>query len=289
MMRRRFWFRTAIGLAFGLAACADGTAATTPGADDTGICTVADGPRTLADVPEASGVTLSRRTPGLLWSHNDSGPPVLFAFDAAGQARGRVRIPNAAVDDWEDVTAARCAAGNCLYVADIGDNNSARPRITLYRLPEPQPGQQEAPTAEIFTATYPEGARDAEALFVAGDDVFIITKEATAGLYRFPKPLRAGTDMRLERVAELPLKLVTDAEASADGAWVAVRTKDELVFYRTTDLVRGNAGSGITVSLRSLDEPQGEGVALDEKGTVYLTSEGGGRGGSLRALRCTLP
>ena len=35
------------------------------------------------DIPESSGLALSRRTPGLLWTHNDSGnEPFIFAVDS---------------------------------------------------------------------------------------------------------------------------------------------------------------------------------------------------------------
>ncbi len=66
------------------------------------------------EIAESSGLAVSRRTPGLLWSHNDSGSAaVLFALDTTGTVRGRVRVPIRALD-WEDVSAARCPSGNCL-------------------------------------------------------------------------------------------------------------------------------------------------------------------------------
>lgn len=290
MMVNGLPLRGLIGISCMLVACADGSSAA-PEPVASSICTVANGPRPLAELPEASGLTLSRRTPGLLWSHNDSGQPVLFAFDASAVPRGRVRVANATVDDWEDVTAARCPTGNCLYIADIGDNNMSRPRIVIYRIPEPLPEDKESAPAEAFAARYPDGAHDAEALFVTGEDVFLITKDASTTLYRFPKPLRTGADMTLERVAQLPLKRVTDAEVSTDDAWVAVRTNDEVALYRTADLVRGGSPQPVMVSLRELKEPQGEGVALEPNGMLHLTSEAGGRtrAGSLITLRCTLP
>lgn len=266
------------------AACgAEQSSAAAQGAD---LCVAAGRSVTLREVPEASGLTLSRRTPGLLWTHNDSGAPVVFALNASGAVQGRVQVSNAAVDDWEDVTAGPCPAGNCLYVADIGDNNAARRTITLYRLPEPQAGDGKSAPAEAFTARYPDGARDAEAIFVTADaGVFLITKGAGTTLYRFP--LRAGAIVTLERVADLPLKRVTDADTSADGRWVVVRTNDEVTFYPTADLVRGKA-EGLTMPVAALKEPQGEGVALAADGTLYLVSEGGG-GGRLSTMRCNLP
>jgi hypothetical protein len=278
--------RGVIALASLLSACTEGAPVSAQRAAAE-ICTPAAKSQSLPALPEASGAGLSRRTPGLIWSLNDSGEAVVHAIDATGAARGRVLIPNAAVDDWEDISVAPCAGGSCLYIADIGDNNRARRGITVFRVPEPQPQDAQSAPAEVFTARYPDGAHDAEALFVAGGDLFILTKDRTAALYRFPKPLQAGATVTLERVGELPLRGVTDAETSADGAWVAVRTNDELAFYRTPELSRGKS-SAITTSLRPLKEPQGEGVAVDASGTVYLTGEGQ-RAGSLNTLRCTLP
>ena len=284
-MAYRFWRRLVVAFACGLSAGAGNAAASQRAGVD--ICAPAAASRRLPVLPEASGAALSRRTPGVIWSHNDSGQPFLYAFDTSGASRGRVRIPNATVVDWEDISVAACPGGTCVYVADIGDNNRARRSVTIYRVPEPRPQDTESAAAEIFTAVYPDGAHDAEALFVVGDDLFIVTKEAAATIYRFRKPLRAGTTMTLERVAPLALRRVTDAETSSDGAWVAIRTNDAVVFYRSADLVRGKA-QGVTMSLRSLKEAQGEGVALDAGGMVYLTGEGA-RAGSLNTLRCTLP
>jgi len=44
----------------------------------------------IPDLPEGSGVAVSRRTPGRLWAHNDSGDAVLVALDTRGSVTGRV-------------------------------------------------------------------------------------------------------------------------------------------------------------------------------------------------------
>ena len=283
-MIRRFFHRALAVAGVVSVSLACGPASAQRAAAD--ICAPAGNTRPLPGLLEASGAALSRRTPGVIWSLNDSGQPIVHAVDASGAARGRVRIPNATVDDWEDISIAPCAGGSCLYIADIGDNNRARRAITIYRVAEPQPQDALSAPADVFTAVYPDGAHDAEALFIAGEDLFILTKEATAALYRFPQPLKPGAKVTLERVGALPLRAVTDAETSVDGAWVAVRTNDALALYRTADLTRGKA-NGITTSLRPLKEAQGEGVALDAGGLVYLVGEGQ-RAGSLNTLRCTL-
>jgi hypothetical protein len=153
----------------------------------------------LPSLSEASGLTLSHRTPGLLWAHNDSGPPVLFALTTAGVVKGLVRVTGAEIDDWEDITVGACPGGSCVYIADIGDNGRTRRQIRIYRVAEPASGDSATKPAEAFDAAYPDGAHDAEAMFVTRDGrLFLITKDdpASTALYRFPHPLRAGTIMK---------------------------------------------------------------------------------------------
>ena len=88
----------------------------------------------------------------------------------------------------------------------------------------------------------------------------------------------------------LPLHNVTDAEASADGSWIAVRTKDQAVFYRTDALLHGDVEHGTGVPVAGFAEAQGEGIAFGAGNAVYLAGEGGGRGlpGTFLRLECSL-
>jgi hypothetical protein len=200
-----------------------------------------------------------------------------------------VEVAGAEIRDWEDLAAGPCPGGACLYVADIGDNNRSRPHVTVYRVPEPRPDQAVSEPADVWTLTYPDGAHDAEALFVAGSALFIVTKDdpAATALFRMPLVPKGGRQARLELVARLPLERVTGAAVSPDETWVALRTNDALAFYRTRDLVGGGAAPARRFDATPLGEPQGEGVAFGGDGRVYLTGEGGG-GGTLTSLRCTL-
>ena len=260
-----------------------------PKARTDAVCTPAGRLSSLPALPEASGVAHSRRSPGLLWSLNDSSEPMVFALDAAGVVKGRVRVTGARVTDWEDITVGPCAQGSCLYIADIGDNYRARRQITVYKVPEPRPGESMTEPAEAWAGTYPDGGHDAEGAFMTpAGDLFIVTKEsaATAAVYRFPRP-QGNAPARLQVAAKVPVARVTDADASVDGIWVVLRTNDELLFYRTRDLLAGTSGEPQRFNLRALREPQGEGVAFGADGMVYLTGEGN-RGGTLASLRCTL-
>ena len=241
---------------------------------------------TLVNVPqlsEASGLALSRRVPGRLWTHNDSGQPVLFALDARGAVTGQLRVSGARVEDWEAVAVGPCGTGSCIYIGDIGDNDAKRRGITVYRVPEPDGATGTAAVTDTLRATYPDGPHDAETLLVAGGRLYIVTKGETGpvGLYRFPAQLQSGTSMKLERVGEMSLTAdadtrITDGSVSPDDQWVVLRSKSALTFYRASDLLAGKWNAASTVDLKPLQEPQGEGLALGAENTIFLAGEGGG-------------
>lgn len=278
-----------------LAVCGQTTTTSRPSKADA-LCRVDGSLVKLARVPEASGVAVSRRMPGRFWTHNDSGQPVLFMFDARGALVGRLRLTGATVVDWEAVSAGPCPSGDCLYVADIGDNNATRRQITVYRLTEPADVNAATATAEAFHARYPDGPHDAETLLVAADGSLYIVTKGSAGpvaIYRFPRDLHAGEPpVELERIGQPRSSgrvrnddQITDGAISADGARAVLRTHDALFFYPTAQLLVGNWSAAEVVSIKYVGEPQGEGVALGGGNAVYLVGEGGG-GGTFASLTC---
>jgi hypothetical protein len=255
----------------------------------------------ISELPEASGLAVSRRVPGRLWSHNDSGQPELLALAANGSVTGRIRLNGATVEDWEAIAVGSCPAGSCLYVADIGDNGAQRKRITVYRVPEPAGANDAVTVSDIFHATYPDGPQDAESLFVTADGRLHVVTKGDAGpvaLYRFPSALRPGASVQLERVGAPPVAgkpnpgdRITDSAVSPDGQWVVLRSNRALAFYRTQNLIAGNWREPMRVDLKELGEPQGEGVALGADNTVYVAGEGGGKGqpGTFARFTCAMP
>lgn len=252
----------------------------------------------LADLPEASGLVASRKTGGRFWLHNDSGRPELIAVDAKGRAAGRVELDGASVEDWEALATGPCDGGTCLYVGDIGDNDARRASVVVYRTVEPDLAGGTARVTGAFRATYPDGAHDAETLLVAPDGTLhIVTKGDTGAvaLYRFPRELRSGATMKLERVGEPLTKgqpgrdfRITDGAVSADGKWVALRTNTTLMLYDAAAFFKGTWKESRKISLSALREPQGEAVAFGSDGTIHLAGEGGGKKqpGTLGALTC---
>lgn len=238
------------------------------------------------ELKEASGVTVSRRYPGTLWLHNDSEHgPYIFATDSTGRIWTRVRVEGARNRDWEDIALGTCPAGECIYIADTGNNRLRQVGAGIYRIPEPAPDDTVSATAEYFPVRFPDGPRDVEAMYILPDgSLFLISKgrKHPAELFRYPPPLRPGEAVTLELVQELsddalPIPYqVTAASATPDGRWVAVRSYSSLQLYRPQPdgtLLPALPPPGIT--LDPLAEPQGEGVAIEDDGTVFLASEGG--------------
>ncbi len=292
------WLRTVVVVAVvGVAACAEDASSQT-GALSSSVCRPT-GAHTLPDeVRESSGLALSRVRPNILWTHNDRGnEPEIFALATDGGLVQTVRVA-APATDWEDLAVAPCRGGACLLIADIGDNDGDRKEIAIHRIPEPGADARETAPAETLRARFPDGARDAEALFsLPSGDLFIVTKGrgTEIALYRFRAPQDAGRVTELERVRELFPRpegnrdRVTAAAATPDGRRVGIRTYRRLYLYDTESLVSGGELTPTVVDLAPLQEDQGEGLALADDGTVWLTSEAENRRGraALNGLRCS--
>jgi len=137
---------------------------------------VTNGTVDIAGLTEASGVVASHNNGNVLWTHNDSGHPAqVFAVDTQGRLLGTYAIPGNT--DNEDIAIGPGPVPNVsyLYVGDIGDNSSTRTNgIKIYQIPEPfvyerqytNPITATLKGARTITLIYPDGARDAEAMFV---------------------------------------------------------------------------------------------------------------------------
>lgn len=266
------------------------------------ICEVVEANVALPDeARETSGLARSARDPDLFWTHNDAGnEPVIFAIGADGRLVQRVGIAGAELVDWEDMEAAPCGEGACLYVGDIGDNDGDRERITIYRVEEPAATATEAGPADALHATFPDGPRDAEGLFADGSGgLYVVSKgrRDEIALYRYPPPQRPGETVTLERVRALfpepedERDRVTAATSTPDGRWVGIRTYRALYLYPTVALVGDDDVEPTVVDLSSLSEAQGESLVLADDGSVWVSSEGGGDDSPPRwsRLRCQYP
>lgn len=195
-------------------------------------------------ISESSGLVASRSTPGVYWTHNDSGDgPFIYAFDIAGDSRGIFRVTGAQARDWEDIAAGPGPQANrsYLYIGDIGDNNDASDEVIVYRVGEPEltsatrnqtktrPGSTEP--AEAIKLKYPDGKHDAEALLVhpTSGNIYIVTKVLMANpiVYEAAAPFIAGKLVTMKRLGEVRVPslfggVITGASVSPDGRRVAL-------------------------------------------------------------------
>jgi len=233
---------------------------------------------------EVSGIAASRRNPGVLWVHNDSGDaPKVYAIDTKAELLGACTIRGATLRDWEDIAIGPGPDPNqqCLYIGDIGDNQAKRANVTIYRVAEPRVdstapfGRMVIGPAETITLTYPDGPRDAETLLVdpLTRDIYIISKRTLFSrvyLAAFPQSTTQRTTMK--SVAVMPWGFATGGDVSPDGRRVIVRGMfNASLWERPAGEPLWRAFSGKQVQIPLADEPQGEAICFDAEGQGYFT------------------
>ena len=218
---------------------------------------------------ESSGLAVSARHDGVLWTHPDGGDVAqVMAVDGSGDTVATVTLEG--IDPY-DPEALAPGPGRTLWLGDLGDNLEQRPDVSVFRFREPRSLADRTVPATWYRFRYPDGPHDAEALLVEPGTgrLMVATKSlGTAGVYRAPaRPVREaeGTN-RLVRVADAP-PLVTDGAYLPDGRFV----------LRTYTAVHVYDRPGHEVASGSLpSQPQGESVAADGASldTLLVGSEG---------------
>lgn len=251
--------------------------------------------RLPTEVNEASGIAVSRTHAGVAWLHNDSGDgAVVYAVELiSGELLAEVTLEGVDAQDWEDIALAPCVETtdrDCLYVADIGDNNAARQRLQILEVPEPDPADGDATLTSWreMSFRYADEPRDAESFFVADGELYVLSKEwnqpGVSIVYRFAFEPTSGDEVRAvdplqthiyEGFAGAASFLATAADYRAEPRSLAVRAYGALIEYR------GDGGESVEellalepTQLRSGAELQAEAVGYAPDGAIWHTSEG---------------
>ncbi len=244
---------------------------------------------------EVSGIAIEPTQEPRLWLINDSGDkPQIYCATMRGELRFKILVTNATNIDWEDLAVS--AEENCgLYVADIGDNNAKRAAITVYRVDSPSDSIDEIPmdrdgigvvsdTAEIYSFTYPDGARDAETFLVdpRTNDFYIISKrDKQARIYRATAPHRHGTTRTLEFVSTLPMSMLTAGDISHDGSLIVL--KNYLYAWQWKRRPNESVADALKrpgVRLPYMPEEQGEAICFTNDDRGFITTSERENGGS---------
>jgi hypothetical protein len=244
-----------------------------------------------SSIIEASGIVASRMNSNVLWTHNDSGDSArIFAMTPAGTNLGTYSISGASATDWEDISTGPgpVAGTQYLYMGDIGDNGASRSTVAVYRVPEPAVSATQSPVttsisgASKLVFSYPNGAHDAESLFVdpLTKDIYIISKPgSTKYVYRAPYPQSTSGTTVLEIVASFAdSDALTAGDISPDGREIIVRsyaTSSGRLYVRPAGGSVADAFNSPHISIPIHSEGQGEAIGFDPKGWgYYTTSEG---------------
>ncbi|XXF75233.1 hypothetical protein P2318_19395 [Myxococcaceae bacterium GXIMD 01537] len=249
-------------------------------------CTLYTAPREVGRTPEVlaelSGLAASARHPGIFWAHNDSGNDFeVFAIEANGVVRARVKLTGASPRDVEDIAVAPCGAGDarpCLWLADTGDNFEFRKEVRLYRLVEPEQIADATLPVEALPFTYPDGAHDVEALVVdrTGRPAVLTKTRGSLGQLFALDGLQPGTVGKATLLGVLRApgdvdQTTTAADLHPSGERLLVRTYTRVWevrqpgAQRLEDLVRGTV-----VRVPDASQAQSEAAAYFPEGRGYL-------------------
>lgn len=237
-------------------------------------------------ISESSGLAVSRQTPEVFWTNNDSGDTArLFAFNAKGESLATLTIRNTKAIDWEDMCSYTLDGKHYLLIADTGDNNAKRKFCTLYIVEEPSLDATKrdvnlsADVAIRVNFTYEDGPRDCESVAVDPTEkrIVLVSKRGDKR-FVYTLPLPAATPAKVlvaKKIATLTMPETTAMDISPDGRRAIV-----LTYLAAYEFPRDE---GETWAHAFAREPnlqlmplrrQGESICygLDGK-TLYLTSE----------------
>lgn len=258
-------------------------------------------------IVESSGLARSPQDFTVVWTHNDSGEPLLFAVDFDGDTHTTVVVDGVENRDWEDIAAGPSPIDGtpALFVGDVGDNvedDVTWPSLFVHVVAEPDlaalvPGGTVTIKPTTWELQWPDGPYDVETLLVEpdGSGVVLVTKRAsgdstiaTADLTGDPSQVVTLVEVASVSMAEpappnavaggpigdLGFRTATGGDVSADGSLVAIRTYEDLLEW---DIVDGDIVAALATPARRLDLPdsqQGEGLAYGTHGSLMASSEG---------------
>jgi hypothetical protein len=258
-----------------------------PGCSITDTCPSCEDPENSGKVEnpellEISGIAASFQFDDVIYAHNDSGDSSrFFALTAAGADLATFVVDGAQNDDWEDIARAPCASGDCIYIADIGDNELIRTSYTIYLVSEPtaiEPGVHTVPT-EKATFTYSDGPTDAEVLLVhpRTGAVTIVSKAESgpASIFELGTLVPDG-QLTAEKAGEFePPKgssKFTGGSIHPDATGILLRTKTRLFYYpMRPEQTAAEALEAEGCPLELAQETQGEAVTWLRNGDGIMT------------------
>lgn len=258
---------------------------------------------------EISGLSASRKYPGLLYAINDSGnKPTLFAINETGELLEQWRL-NVKNRDWEDMTRMRLSGEDFIVVGDTGDNLRVHKSASLLFFAEPAMPAELEHINPVLTVRfkYEDGPRNVEAFAAIGNSLYLLSKEpvslagpSPSGIYHLELPENPieqahGEHLIAKRVGSMPLRSAgLESRLAAALAGVDLSHPTALAFDPAGDMAyiltyrevlrvrRGNSQTWAEVFsqpaelVHSHKLAQAEALTLSPGRAIWFTSENAG-------------
>jgi hypothetical protein len=227
---------------------------------------------------EISGLAFSKNHPERIYVHTDSGgEAVIYVLDSVGNEIGEITLEGVENRDWEDIAVGPGPVGKSyIYVAEIGDNLGVHKSVHIFRFTEPEDLSMKIRLKpEVLTFTYPEGARDAESLFVdpVSGDLFVISKRDRQNvLFRLLSADFGKDYVVAEPLTKFTFTSTTAADISQDGSQILIKNYFKVYYWERHDGQSvAEALAQVPKEMPYVPEPQGEAIGFRPDGTAFYT------------------
>lgn len=236
-------------------------------------------------VGEASGLAMSKS--GLLWTHNDGGPPMLFCFDTLGNLvkSQQLNHPNSG---WESLAADKSGT---FFLGAFGNNKNDKRELKIYIIRDPEEIKERVYTAEIIRYRYADQKEypaadkdknfDMDAFIAMDDALYLFSKNRTkpftgyTKVYRLPKV--AGT-YEAQLVDSIYLgkgpmldSWVTGADISPDGKTIVLLSHQYV--WSITNFTPGKFSAGSIQKFELNHFSHKAGVTFSSNKQLYIVDE----------------